>query len=97
MTDIWVRLKNLKHSHGIEIQSRNSIIIPLMIEENVLLEQGLPQGFKGPIAISLMQQHKATHTTHKFLGHSLVSEKKTEVQIISLTRQERWPTILSSP
>ena len=29
-----IRLKNLKHSHGIEIRVRDSIIIPLMIEEN---------------------------------------------------------------
>ena len=29
-----IRLKNWKHSHGIEIQRRDSIIIPLMIEEN---------------------------------------------------------------
>ena len=28
------RLKNLKHSHGIETRSRDSIMIPLMIEEN---------------------------------------------------------------
>ena len=28
-----IRLKNCKHSHGIEIRSRDSIIIPLMIEE----------------------------------------------------------------
>ena len=29
-----IRLKNLKHSHGIEIRSRDSFVIPLMIEEN---------------------------------------------------------------
>ena len=29
-----IRLNNGKHSHGIEIQSRDSIVIPLMIEEN---------------------------------------------------------------
>ena len=29
------RLKNLKLSHGIEIRSRDYIIIPLMIEENM--------------------------------------------------------------
>ena len=29
-----IRLKNGKHSHGIEIRSIDSIIIPLMIEEN---------------------------------------------------------------
>ena len=59
-----IRLKNLKHSHGIEIRSRDVIIIPLMIEENrarfftfslrIPLEQGLPQGNKGLIVISLV-------------------------------------------
>ena len=29
-----IRLKNSKPSHGTEIRSRDSIIIPLMIEEN---------------------------------------------------------------
>ena len=29
-----IRLKNWKHSHGSEIRSFDSIIIPLMIEEN---------------------------------------------------------------
>ena len=29
-----IRLKNLKHPHGIEIRSHGSIIISLMIEEN---------------------------------------------------------------
>ena len=29
-----IRLKNQKHSHGMEIRSRDSFIIPLMIEEN---------------------------------------------------------------
>ena len=29
-----IRLKNLCHSHGIEIRSRDSIMLPLMIEEN---------------------------------------------------------------
>ena len=47
-----------------EIQSRDSFIIPLMIEENrakfftvslwVPLEQGLPKGYKGLIVISLV-------------------------------------------
>ena len=60
---IW--LKNWKHSHGTEIWSLDSIIIPLMIEENrakfltvsswVPLEQGLPQGYKGLIVISLVR------------------------------------------
>ena len=30
-----IRLKNWKHSHGIEIRSRDSIIIPLMIAEKI--------------------------------------------------------------
>ena len=29
-----IRLKNCKFSHGIEIRSRDSIVIPLLIEEN---------------------------------------------------------------
>ena len=29
-----IPFKNCKHSHGTEIRSRDSIIIPLMIEEN---------------------------------------------------------------
>ena len=29
-----IRLQNRKHSHGIEIRSRDSIIIPLITEEN---------------------------------------------------------------
>ena len=55
--------EELKHSHGIETRSRDSIIIPLMIEENwakfftvslrVPLEQGLPEGCKELIVISL--------------------------------------------
>ena len=32
MIEFSIRLKNLKHFHGIEILSRDSIIIPLMIE-----------------------------------------------------------------
>ena len=34
MLEFSIRLKNGKHSHGIEIRSRDSILIPLMIEEN---------------------------------------------------------------
>ena len=34
MIEFSIRLKNCKHSHGIEIRSRDSIIIPLIIEEN---------------------------------------------------------------
>ena len=33
VVEFSIRLKNGKHSHGIEIRSRDSIIIPLMIEE----------------------------------------------------------------
>ena len=29
-----IRLKNRKHIHGTEIRSRDSILVPLMIEEN---------------------------------------------------------------
>ena len=29
-----IRLKNRKHPHGIEIRSRDSVVIPLMIEKN---------------------------------------------------------------
>ena len=46
--------EGLKHSHGIEIRSRDSIVIPLIIAENrailitvsirAYVEQGLPQG-----------------------------------------------------
>ena len=32
--EFFIRLKNSKHSHGTEIRSRDSIIIPSMIEEN---------------------------------------------------------------
>ena len=58
-----IRLKNWKDCHGMEILSRDSFLIPLMIEENrtkvftvslwVPLEQGLPQGYKGLIVINL--------------------------------------------
>ena len=34
MIEFSIRLKNWKHSHGIEIRSRDSFLIPLMIEEN---------------------------------------------------------------
>ena len=34
MIDFSIRLKDRKHSHWIEIRSRDSIIIPLMIAEN---------------------------------------------------------------
>ena len=59
-----IRLKNWEHSYGIEIWSRNAIIIALIIEENrakfltvslwdpLDLEQGLPQGYKGLIITS---------------------------------------------
>ena len=62
-----IRSKNWKHSHGIEIRSSDSIIIPLTIEENrakfftvslwVPLEQRLPQGCMGLIVISLDLTH----------------------------------------
>ena len=34
MIEFSIRLKNWKHSDGLEIRSRDSFIIPLMIEEN---------------------------------------------------------------
>ena len=34
MIDFSIRLKNGKHSHGIEIRSSDSIIIPLMIKKD---------------------------------------------------------------
>ena len=34
MIECSIRLKNSKYSHGMEIRSRDSFIIPLMIEEN---------------------------------------------------------------
>ena len=62
--EFLIRLKNWKHSHGIGIRSRDSIIIPLMTEENraklfivslgIPLEQGLPQEYKGLIVINLL-------------------------------------------
>ena len=34
VTEFSIRLKYCKHSHSIEIRSRDSIIMPLMIKEN---------------------------------------------------------------
>ena len=34
MIEFSIRLKNRKHSHGMEIRRRDSFIIPMMIEEN---------------------------------------------------------------
>ena len=72
-----IRLKNWKHSHGIKIRNRDSIIIPLITEENracfftaslwIPLEQGLPQGYKGLIVISLaLDKEKAWHFQERY-------------------------------
>ena len=60
-----------------ETRSRDSFIIPLMIEENrakfftvslwVTLEQGLPQGYKGLIVIS--RDGALDNTFASILGH----------------------------
>ena len=34
MIEFSIRVKNWKHSHGIEVRSHDSIIIPLKIEED---------------------------------------------------------------
>ena len=64
MIEFSIRLKNWKHSNGIEIRSCDSIIISLIIAEIrasyftvsvwVTVAQGLPQGLKGLIVISLV-------------------------------------------
>ena len=64
MIEFSIQSKNLNNSHGIEIRSRDSILIQLMIAEyrasfftvslRVPVEQGLPQGYKELIVISLV-------------------------------------------